>query len=226
VPADDPRLLNVLALAVPVERGRSLVDRLAAAGTVGQDPDRIRLLGEAATAVGAFDQSTSLLDAAVVGLRTQGRLGLLSQALVSLAWTQVHQGNPAAGAWAADEAERLSTETGQPMWAAAAQAAGAALAGLGGDGSRARALAARAESVFLPLGAGPMLALVQVARGSTALAEGRPDAAFAELVRIHDPADPAYHQYVRCWTVLDLADAGVHSGRRDEARALLAALAP
>jgi DNA-binding CsgD family transcriptional regulator len=69
-----------------------------------------------------------------------------------------------------------------------------------------------------------MLALVQVARGATAIAAGRPDVALGELARVHDPADPAFHQYVRCWTVLDLADAGAHSGRREEARALIGAL--
>jgi hypothetical protein len=87
-------LITILALAAPVERGATVIDRLSnLTPDVIRDPEQMRLLGTAATAVGAFDQTSSFLEGSVTSLRQQGRLGRLAQALVSQATTSVNLGN-------------------------------------------------------------------------------------------------------------------------------------
>jgi DNA-binding CsgD family transcriptional regulator len=66
----------------------------------------------------------------------------------------------------------------------------------------------------VPMRASAVLAAAQLARGLACLGAGRPADAAAHLRRIHDPADPAYHYAVRCYTVGDLAEAAVRSGHR------------
>jgi DNA-binding CsgD family transcriptional regulator len=127
---------------------------------------------------------------------------------------------------AAEEAVRLAEETVQPRWVAAVRPVQAVLAGLRGDEEAADALAAEAEQVLLPMAAHPMLALVQFARGITALGAGRHADAFDHLNRIYDPADIAYHPFVRGWAIAELTEAAVHTGREDAARAEAAALEP
>jgi len=62
--------------------------------------------------------------------------------------------------------------------------------------------------------ASAVLAAAQLARGLACLGADRPADAVAHLRRIHDPADPAYHYAVRCYTVGDLAEAALRSGHR------------
>ena len=70
----------------------------------------------------------------------------------------------------------------------------------------------------VPIGASAVLAAVQFARGLAALGGGYPAEALGHLRRIHDPADPAYHAAVRCFTIGDLADAARRSGDPDGIR--------
>jgi DNA-binding CsgD family transcriptional regulator len=125
-----------------------------------------------------------------------------------------------------DEAVRLATETGEVVWAAGAQAMKAILAALRGEPEIAVALTLEAEQAVISTGAAHMLAYVQVARGLTALGEGRHADAYAELHRIFDPADPAHHLVPCCWYVGDLAEAAAHSNHRVEARGLVEELQP
>jgi DNA-binding CsgD family transcriptional regulator len=71
-----------------------------------------------------------------------------------------------------------------------------------------------------------MLALVQLVRGLAALGAGRHTEAYEHLWRVFDPADLAYHRYVRFWAVGDLAEAAVHSGHRVKVRQVLEELEP
>jgi hypothetical protein len=59
-----------------------------------------------------------------------------------------------------------------------------------------------------------VLGAVQLARGLAALGGGRYADAFADLLRMFEPADPAYHPAVRCFAVGDLAEAAVRCGAR------------
>ena len=98
---------------------------------------------------------------------------------------------------------------------ATAQAVQAMLAALRGDQETAAAHAAQAEQVSVPIGASAVLAAAQLARGLAALGGGRPADALGHLRRIHDPADPAYHVAIRCFTIGDLAEAARRSGDPD-----------
>lgn len=146
--------------------------------------------------------------------------------LTEQAWTGIHALTWNVAVPAAQEGIRLADELGQPLWGAAARAAEAMLAGLRGDHKGAVVFAAEAERMALPLGGSIVLTGVQIARGVTALGAGRHQEAYDQLRRTFDPADPAYHYFMRAWGVGDLAEAAAHIGRRDEARALVAELEP
>ncbi len=221
----DPRLVSVLALVGPVERGAQVLDRLAGS-SLHQDPEQLHLLGTAASAVGALGRAAVFSAAAAAGLRDQGRLGLLAQALVDQAWTAAQLADTRLCLTASAEARAMSRETGQPRWALTADLARAAALALRGDGPAARALADEGERVLLPMGALPVLALVQLVRGVEALGAGRHPEAWDHLSRVLDPADAAHHPYVGFWLVGHLAEAGVHSGRASDVRAIAAELAP
>ena len=225
VTEDDPTLLAVLACADPVKRGEVVIDRISrmtphATG----DPAALHLVGWAATAVWAFDLSWGFLTSAVEGLRAQGRLGLLAQALVSQSWAAIHLAKETVAVSAADEAARLARETGQLRWALAADLAKATVAGERGDFQTADALANHAESELLPIGAQAMLSLVQFARGRSAVAHQRYLDGLEYLKRVLDPSDVAYHPFVGAWALPDLIEAAAHAGRPHDARLYLDAL--
>src|SRR5260370_42705048 len=134
------------------------------------DPAGMYLVGSAAGAVWAYDLSLEFLDMAVDGLRGQGRIGLLVQALASQAWAAVHLAREPLAVSAAEEASRLARETGQMRWAALAQLAQATIAAERGNADLAEAQAREAEALLLPMGATPMLALGQFVRGRGAVA--------------------------------------------------------
>jgi DNA-binding CsgD family transcriptional regulator len=222
VPDDDPARLAVLAWADPVQRGALVIDRIARmTPDATGDPATLHLVGTAATAVWAFDCSLGLLSSAVDGLRAQGRLGLLAQALVFQSWAAFHLAKETLAVSAADEAARLARETGQSRWALAADLAKAALAGERGDFDTADALADRAEAELLPVGAHAMLSLVQFARGRGAVAHQRYSDGFDHLKRILDPRDVAYHPFVGAWALSDLVEAAAFSDNVDDARRYL-----
>jgi DNA-binding CsgD family transcriptional regulator len=213
---DDPSLLAVLACADPLGRGKVVIERIARiAPDATRDPAELHLIGTAATAVWAFDLSWRFLTGAVHGLRAQGRLGLLAQALVSQAWAAIHLAKETVAISAADEAARLARETGQSRWAVAADVAKATIAGERGDAVTAAALADRAEAELLPIGAQPMLSLVRFARGRHAVAHQRHTEGLEQLTRTLDPADVAYHPFTGAWGLADLVDAAAHAGRPD-----------
>ncbi len=217
VAGDDPRLLLVLALSDPAEHGAAVLARLGqhqpGSGTAYQD----YLLGYAAGSVGACEQAVGFLTAAAAGLRARGWLGLLSLVLLSQGWSALLLGQAGVAGPAAEEATRLLAESGRPLWVACAQLVQAVLAARRGDTTTATELAAQAERVLLMVGLPPLLALVQLARGTVALGAGRYDEAYEQLARIFDPHDAAYHPHLRAWALVDLAEAA-GGGYQDAAR--------
>ena len=217
VVGEDPRLLFALALSDPVGHGAAVLARLArhqpGSGTAYQD----YLLGYAAAGVGACEQAVGFHTAAAAGLRARGRLGLLGPVLLSQAWSALLLGQAALAGQAADEAAQLLAENGRPLWVASAQLVQAVLAGRRGD-TAAADLAAQAEQVLLAGGLRPLLAQVQLARGTAALGAGRHDEAYEQLARIFDPHDAAYHPHLRAWALVDLAEAAAGGGNQDAAR--------
>jgi DNA-binding CsgD family transcriptional regulator len=222
--ADDrPELLAILALAAPVERGAAVMARLSRhAGHTGGDPRAAYFCAVAANAVGAFGLAEAFLPAAVSGLRAQDRLGPLTHARVSQAWGAIQLGKWNDAQLAAEEGRSLALETSHPRFASAAQLAEAMVHALRGRHELAESMARDAERVLLPMGAHPMLALVQLVRGAAALAAFRADDAYESLRRIFDPTDIAYQPYIRGWALVDFIEAAAHTGHLNEARAVVA----
>jgi DNA-binding CsgD family transcriptional regulator len=216
VPEDHPWLLAVLAYAEPIDRGAVVVDVVSRMTPDPAAPDSMWLVSAAAATVGAFDLAEGFATAAVAGLRSQGRLGALAQALVLRAWSDIHIGRWEEAMPDAEEAGRLAQETAQPIWGGGAAVALSILAGLRGDEDAAEVLAADAEHVGLQFGARAVLSVTQLARGLTALGGGRYEVAYAQLRRMFTASDPAYHRMESCWAIGNLAEAAVHSGRGDE----------
>ena len=126
------------------------------------------------------------------------------------AWVDARRGAVRDAITAADEAARVAGETRQTRYVPVAHLAHAVAAGGMGDEETATRLIAGAEAALLPMGAHPLLALVAMARGRTALAAERPTEAYTELARIFTPTDTAYQPFVRGWALADLAEAAVH----------------
>ena len=225
LPDDHPALIAVVATTDPMQRGMRAIERVESMPpNGGTDAASAHLLGTAATAVLAFDLSWGLLADAVDGLRAQGRLGSLAQALVSQAWAATHLAKTTIAESAAQEAASLAAETGQPRWATAANIVLATLAGERGDLEKAEAIASEAEADLLPVGAQPMLALVQFSRGRGMVAHQRYSEGFDHLRRILDPDDVAFHRPVGAWGLADLIEAAAQLGKHDEAREYFAQL--
>ncbi|MEU8616017.1 LuxR family transcriptional regulator, partial [Actinoplanes sp. NPDC048791] len=223
----DPRLVSVLALVAPIEQGALALRRIEQLGThLSGNPEELELLAMGASAVGALPLSLVFAAASVAGLRAQGRMGTLTQALHGQATMAAQLGDVRLAIAAATEARALALETGQPRWALTADLSRALAEALRGNGETARALADAGEEALLPIGAHPMLALVQLVRGVEALAGSNYAAAYEHLRRIADPAELPYHPVLRFWALAHLAEAAVGSGRTDELRALVAELSP
>ena len=179
-------------------------------------------MGPAALVLGAFDVAVDLLASAADGARAEGRLGHLPRMLV------LH-GIVAAflGAWdvavpAGEEARRLATELGGPLWIAGGETVLSLVAGMRGDADAAEQGAARAEQLGLAAGGTVTVALAQFGRVLSALGESRHDDAYASARRLFHPADPAYHPIVARWLIADVAEAALHADRVAEGRELLA----
>ncbi|MGI5507126.1 LuxR C-terminal-related transcriptional regulator [Lentzea sp. CA-135723] len=183
------------------------------------DPATLRLLGSAALQVGAFADSVRLSHAAGLGFRAQGQYGLLARALAVEAWSRTRLGDLAEPL--AREAALLAEETSQPYMRGLALAVQAEIAALRGCYERCASLCAEAERIGLAAGARPVLATVQLARGLAALGEGRYADAYAAILRVHDPADPAYQLALRRYVLPELAEAATRSGNADEARKIV-----
>lgn len=223
----DPRVVTMLALVAPVERGAVVLDRLTTLlSRADLASEHAHWFTIAANAVGALDLSAKFAADAVALLRDQGRLGSLAQVLVNQARTAAHLGHTVLGMTAAAEGRELATETRQLSYAVVAGLILGHVEALRGNGEAARELAARGEQALLYAGAHEMLALVHVARGVDALAGGRYVEAFDTFDRIFDPADVAYHPYERFAMISHLAEAGAHGDRHVEAWARVSELAP
>jgi len=225
VDESDPRLIAILAVAGPIQRGAVVIERLShALQSVLVDPYAAYLGGTAAYAVGDYELALRLFHDATAQLRSQGRLALLAQLLTLRTWSAIQLGSWNAARSVAEEARRLANETQQPIWTAGAQIAGALLAGVRGEEDLAERLIIEAERFTVPNRLSSSLAVGALARGVTALSGGRYADAFEHLRRMFDPVDPAYHHMDRLGGVGYLADAAVHSDNRDAALAIVGEL--
>ncbi|MEV4058111.1 AAA family ATPase [Amycolatopsis sp. NPDC049688] len=226
VDADNADLVALRAYCAPVERGRAVLESLAGQlDRSSEDPEGDQLLGGAAVTVGAPALASRLTARSLDALRAQGRLSMLARALCVQAGSAARLGDVRAGHLAAEEAAELARETGQPLVHAMVHAIRAQLAAVCGD-PQAETWAAEAERTALPGGARPALAILQTARGQAALCQGRYGDAFGHLRRVFDPADPAFHPWLRFYGLAELVEAAVRSDSAEAARAILDELTP
>ncbi|MEU4564968.1 AAA family ATPase [Actinoplanes sp. NPDC023936] len=225
--SDDPRLQAYVALIAPIARGapaRRRIRELLVAG--GIDAYTMSMLALGAAAAGDNAMACELLAVAATGLRDQGRLGILCQALITHAMNAGHLGDARTAMSLVPEGEALAREVGEPNWLPTAWIAAGTAEALRGNLAAAEERAAAAESVLLPYGRNPLLAGVHQVRGIAAIAAGRPGEAFRELARIFDPADNSYHLYTGFFLVAHLAEAAAGCGATAALRPLVEVLTP
>ncbi|WP_433605925.1 ATP-binding protein [Dactylosporangium sp. CA-139114] len=221
----DPRLLGLLGFASPVERGAAILERLPVAlEGIGGDPALTRQLGNAALSVGAYDVAVRLQGPGLVTARAQGRLATLARLVGARAWCTVNLGELSDAIPNAEEAVWLATETSQPNLRALARAHQASAAALQGDHDATERIAAEVEREALAVGARIILAGAQMARGLSALGDGRYAEAYEHLRRVYDPADPAHHLSLCYGLSSYVIEAAVRSGAAGEVRALMGEL--
>jgi DNA-binding CsgD family transcriptional regulator len=209
-PAMEPRLIAIAGYVAPLEHGHDVQERLAAHVKAGvADPMTARILGLAACTVGSFELGVGLLTAASTELREQGRLGDLARVLFARSFAETAMGNWMGALKSAAESARLGEETGNPVWVAAATIVEARIAGMRGDFSAAAALAAQAERLAHFPGTSFCLAMLQNARGVTALGAGEAAQAYQHLLRVHTAGDPAFNTGLQSFGLADYVEAAV-----------------
>lgn len=208
---DDPRLLAVVALADPERTGSRVLEHVSRMrlGEVA-DPVLEMYLGIAAEKAGDFVSGERFLARAVERLREQGRVAVLTQALVHLAWTATYLGNWSNAAAAGVDGGRLARDSRQPQYGFTGEIVAALATALRGVEPEVESMLAEPERRLLAMNGGPMLAPVHLARGAAALGDGRHDDAFRHLWPVFDESDPAFHRFMRWPAVLDLVEAGCH----------------
>src|SRR5262249_1438191 len=209
VPEDDPRLIYILSLVGPVERGAAVLECVSR-----RRPERYadtnrdsKMLGIASMAVGDLVRAEQFMVENITRDRSEGLLGPLAHTLTLLAWIKILRGDWKQVGPMASESSRLADETGQTSWIDFADLAASTVAAYRGEIAMAEALAASAEKALLPRGAISALAWLEHARGAAALAESRHEEAYQHLRRIFDPASGAYHAHVRSWVLVALVEA-------------------
>ena len=222
---DDPRLLAVMALADPEAMGRSVLLRVSQIRLYNvTDPLAAIHVGIAAEKAGDFELGARFLGRAVDRLREQGRLGLLTQALVHYGWAATYAGDWSAAAAAGSEGSRLARDTDQPQYGLTGELIAGLVAGLRGNDPDVDARIARPERTLRAMRGGPLLAPAHLARGAAALVEGRYEQALHHLWPVFDEADPAFHRFMRWPAVLDFVEAAGRCGHLERAEGVMAEL--
>jgi DNA-binding CsgD family transcriptional regulator len=220
-PDEDPALLCLRGWTDPVRFGALVNDQIKRLTPDPSDPAGCFYAGSGATAVWAWDRSLAFFDAAVASLRELGKVALLGRVLASQAWAAVHLTRAPLALSTGAEGARLSREKNDLRWAITADLARAAVLLESGDQDAGEELVRAAEAALLPMGANPMLALAQFARGRGAVVNQRYEEGFEHLSRILDPADHAYHRYAGTWGQADLIEAAAQTGRTEAAAGYL-----
>src|SRR5262249_12419940 len=124
----------------------------------------------------------------------------------------------------ADEGLQLARETRQPIWDIGTRLLGGMIVALRGGNDSAQATAAVAEELAGGRRLTDLLACVQLLRGIGWIAVGRHAEAYRALSRLFDPDGTSFHLTERFHGLAFLAEAAVHAGHVDEARAVVAGL--
>src|SRR5262249_41194076 len=191
-------------------RAKQVIEQVSRLSPVGMSgPEQLFLVGAGVNTAWADNLALPFLRAAVAGARADGRLNLLAESLVFKAWAELRRGAVRRAITSAAEGARIAEEIRALRYVVAAHIAQAIASAEQGDDETAERLIVDAETLLLPLGANPMLALPALARGRLALAKERFGEAYEHLVRIFDPESAAFHRFYGGWVLADLADAAV-----------------
>ena len=121
----------------------------------------------------------------------------------------------------AEELVRFAEETGGTLWIAAATIVKAKLAGMQGNLEQSEEHAAQAERLAVSSGASFLLAMLQIARGISAIGAGRHGEAYEQLRRLFAPNDPAFNSGIQFFGLADFVEAASFSGHAEAARDLI-----
>jgi DNA-binding CsgD family transcriptional regulator/tetratricopeptide (TPR) repeat protein len=222
LPQTDPRWIAISAYVEPLRRGSDLCIKLQELSETREgDPGVARILGSAANVIGVFDLSVGFFSESSAALRAQGRLSDLARVLFAQGWAEMEVGDWTRAMTEAEESVRFAEETGGTLWIAAATILKAKLAGMQGNLERSEAHAAQAERLVLPVGASFLLAMLQIARGISAIGAGRHWEAYEHLRRIFAPSDPAFNSGLQFFGLADFVEAAVYSGNAEAARGVI-----
>ena len=212
----------MLAAIDPLPYAQEVSERIAQMDPARLGPNSELLIG-AAFVVDA-DPNLARMQAALIDTyRLHGSLRSIARVQAIHSWTEITLANWPEAIQAADEGIRLAREIDDRQREAAAIVGQAMIAALRGEPDAAR-LIAESERVAMSGGALWVLTGVQLTKGVHDIALRHYDAAMSALKRTFQPGDPSYHPLQSAWSLGDLAEAGFHSGRVDEAREVVAGL--
>lgn len=218
----DPRALAMLAAVDPIPHAQQVADLVAQL-----DPTRIArysdLLIGSAFVVDADPDLARMQAALIDTYRVHGSLRSIARLQAIHSWTEITLANWPEAIQAADEGTRLAREIDDRQREAGCIVGQAMIAALRGE-SEAASLLREAERIAVSGGAQDVLTGVQLTRGVHHIALGQYDAAMSALKRPFDPIDQSYHPLQSAWSLGDLAEAGLHAGRLDEVRTIIADL--
>jgi len=217
----DARYVAALAVAEPVVECAAvddILDRVVLESVT--DANDLRLYGMAAHAIGDPVRAVAFLDRAAARFREQGRLGLLSHVLTMSASGRLQLGDWKSARLALAESQQIARLTGQPIWDTGTLSLTAMESALRGDPS-AHDTATEAEQLASGRRLTNLLSCVQLAHGFAYASERHYAEAYSALRRVFDPADPVRHERESFSGIMIFAEAGAHTGRHADARAIV-----
>jgi DNA-binding CsgD family transcriptional regulator len=221
-PLNDAQRAITLAYADPVGSAAAVTAILQNVVTAELDSVTVQTLGHAASCIGNFELADMIFQDAVARLRAEGRLQVLTRALVLQAWARLRRGQWSTAMPLAEEGTRLAEESRQPEWQSSGFAAQAMVAALRGETAEAVSAADRAEQIAFPGQMTIVLAISLLARATAAAGEGDFSGAWEYLSRLHQEADPAYHPPQALWSLSHLAYAAVQCHQVERTREIVA----
>jgi DNA-binding CsgD family transcriptional regulator len=205
------------------QRGEPLLRRAIALAGAMEDPRRLMWAGVAAFFLGEQETGNALYARAVARARQEGAVGLLPQALEYLAPVELVAGRLDAATASASEGLRLARDTGNDTSACRHLTTLAHVAALRGDEDACRSLAVEALDRAAARGLGLPATLAGYALALLDLGLGRAAEALARLQRLLDAGPGEGSPFFAVYTVPDLVEAAVRSGRPEVAAGPLAA---
>jgi DNA-binding CsgD family transcriptional regulator len=221
---DDPQRAIMLAYADPVCSASTVTDIMHHLITTTVDSVTLYTLGHAASCVGDFELADLFLADAAARLRAEGRLQVLTRAVVMQAWARLRRGQWSTAMPLAEEGTRLAEETGQAEWLASGLVGQAMAAALRGDVAEAMRAADRTERIAIPGRMTNVTAVALLVRATAAAADGDFAAAWDYLSRQHRKADPGSSPFQALWSLSHLAYAALQCDRVDRTRELISQL--